>query len=98
MIFYPLWDFDVPLEECVVTVNSVQITGSNKPIVNNGNGTYNVPKYTRLEVETEPTCNILSGANFELYTRGNETNGSPEDKSYVIITGNPVEFYQYCQA
>lgn len=97
LIFYPLWDFNVPLEECIVTPNGVQITGSNKPIVNNGDGTYTVPKYTRLDVELEPTCDILAGENFEVYTRGDEINGSPEDESYVIITGSPVRFPKICQ-
>lgn len=96
LIFYPLWDFDVPLEDCVVTLNGVQITGSNKPIINNGNGTYTVPKYTRLDVRLDEGCSLQGEANAETFTQGNDYNGSPEGESYVIITGNPVSFNPVC--
>ena len=96
LIFYPLWDLDVPLEECIVTLNGVQITGSNKPIVNNGDGTYTVPKYTRLDTAFEGDCWLLSGLNYENFSVPNEINGSPAGTSYVIITGNPARFNPIC--
>lgn len=73
------------IPQCTVTIdNRIQITKTNKSIINNGDGTYNMELYTRLDVEP-PEGYTINGDGIGNFATGSGIGGSPKDVKYVII-------------
>ena len=67
------------IPQCTVTIDDrIAITKTNKSIINNGNGTYSMELYTRLDVEP-PEGYIIDGDGIGNFATGSGIGGSPKD-------------------
>lgn len=80
---YASWvEGDIPI--CTVSVaEGITITSSTKPITNNGDGTYTMEMYTRLDLSWDETLYNIETSGVGDFTDGFA--GSAPDKKYVII-------------
>lgn len=84
LTLYASWN-EGTIPQCSVTIDDrIRITKTNKSIIDNGNGTYNMELYTRLDVEA-PEGYKIKGTGIGNFADGTGIGGSPKDVKYVII-------------